>query len=383
MVITLFGVLLPQFANAGWFDYLDYLNPAAVGEAIAKKITNMSGTVLGVLGKLIAWAGKSLSYWLNNQQLALAKLPVIEQSWTIIRDFVNMFFILFLVIMAFGTIFDMPKYTYKAVLPNFLIAALLVNFSFTIGQYVISLGNGLAQVFLNTLGNFDEALANGLQITKFVPTGSILPSWGDIWAQGVIDATINNATNLILTFIFSVFFLIISLGALLVAFLFTLIRIPVLWLLLIVSPIAWVSFVLPSTRHIWTQWWDKFIQWVFFLPVYLFFLMFGIGFIANAASIPASSPLEAGEFAAPIWGQPLLLFIITTIFLVGGLRASFKVGGFAGSGAAKAMGAVQGGVKKYFPGSTYVRSTGRAMKQGASDFIAEQKERGIQIGGIR
>ena len=155
-VFVLLGVLLPQVSALA----LIYSNPMSSGakssgtggaESTGQATTESSATLIGVTGQIIQWAAGQLTYWLNNQQLALGEIKMVKDSWTILRDFVNMFFILFLIIMAFGTIFNVSGFRYNELLPKFLIAALLINFSFTIGQYVISLGNGLAQVFLNQL----------------------------------------------------------------------------------------------------------------------------------------------------------------------------------------------------------------------------------------
>ncbi|MDP3954135.1 MAG: hypothetical protein Q8Q06_01810 [bacterium] len=347
------------------------------GEAAADLAAKASATNLGVIGTLIEWAAKSFSQWLEpqNMGLAIGGVPVVQQSWTILRDFVNMLFILFLVIMAFGTIFDIPRYTYKDMLPNFLIAAFLINFSFTIGQYVISLGNGLAQVFLNQLGGaagFPLKLAQGLQIDKTIP----VPDTTD-W----ILAFFGNGINVFVNWFFSLFFLLIAFLAFATAFIFTLVRVPVLWLFLIVSPVAWVSLVLPNTRQLWSKWWDGFLSWVFFLPVYLFFLMFGIGFINNASTILVTGgPVSAGSgLQIPVWGSSFIILLLTSFFLVGGLRYSFKVGGLAGWGAGTVMGKIQGGIRRtaYLPFRNRVEGT----KQGAKAWVENRQEKGFGSAG--
>src|SRR3990167_2127619 len=74
--------------------------------------------------------------------------PAIYTVWGFVRDFVNLFFILGLIIMAFGTIFDIKMYTYKELLMPLIISALLINFSFTIGEYAINLSNQVSNVLL-------------------------------------------------------------------------------------------------------------------------------------------------------------------------------------------------------------------------------------------
>ncbi|MCH7772470.1 MAG: methylenetetrahydrofolate reductase [Bacteroidetes bacterium] len=37
-------------------------------------------------------------------------------------------------------------------------------------------------------------------------------------------------------------------------------------------PLVWVAYIFPDLRGNWTRWWDKFLDWLFFLPATLFFL---------------------------------------------------------------------------------------------------------------
>ena len=60
------------------------------------------GGVHSVSGRLINWG---ISY-----QDTLLDLPVIQAVWAILRDFVNIFFILILLVIAFATIFNISNY---------------------------------------------------------------------------------------------------------------------------------------------------------------------------------------------------------------------------------------------------------------------------------
>src|SRR6185369_10487991 len=53
---------------------------------------------------------------------------------------------------------------------------------------------------------------------------------------------------------------------------FLLIRIVFLWVLLLVSPIAYAAGILPSTAHYRDEWWDTFLKYAFFTPIMAFFL---------------------------------------------------------------------------------------------------------------
>lgn len=80
-----------------------------------------------------------------------ALFNTMQFGWSIVLAIVNMFFVLWLLWIAIGTIFDMESFTARALLPKLIIAALLINFSFPIGTAVIGLGNSIGGIFWNAI----------------------------------------------------------------------------------------------------------------------------------------------------------------------------------------------------------------------------------------
>src|SRR3990167_8054559 len=197
---------------------------------------------LQVLGTILVWSAKALEAFVKPEtQAIITNTSVVETGWTLMRNFVNLFFILILIIMAFGTIFDNPKYKFSALLPSFLIAAVLVNFSLAIGEYIVSISNGLAAVFLREISNFSQVIADGFAAGKLIPSEQTF--------TGAAMANITNGSyKLLVNAIFGSVFLIIAVMAFLTAFIFALVRIPVLWVLLMVSPVALLGYALPNLR---------------------------------------------------------------------------------------------------------------------------------------
>ncbi|MBU6415068.1 hypothetical protein KGQ34_02415 [Patescibacteria group bacterium] len=79
--------------------------------------------------------------------LPMDQIGFVVQGWKIIRDVSNMFYVLILLWVALGTIFDFPKYNVREILPKLVISALLINFSLPLGTLVINTTNALANVF--------------------------------------------------------------------------------------------------------------------------------------------------------------------------------------------------------------------------------------------
>lgn len=358
VVIILLAVLVPQ--NFALADVLPC--PASITNCLA----GFNSFILEFLGNAIGWAAGLLNSFIQYQtNNAVFGVPVVDQSWTIIRNFVNLFFILVLIIMAFGTILDIKSYTWREMLAPFLIAALLINFSLAIGQYIITISNGLANVFLKQIGDPSVAFAKGADIAKLVTGGE--------------TSIISGASQVVVTGIFALIFLAIAFLAIFSALIFSIARLFVLWFLLIISPIAWFGYAMPNLRQkTWSDWWKNFWCWCFFLPYYIFFLMFAVIFINAKGTF---LPLAGGNFPGiKMVGNDFMFYGISLIFLVGGLGVARKLACASGTGVAMVFGKIETGVRKYAPGAAYVRGGVAGLKERG----AEIQEKGLfSIGGAQ
>ena len=114
-------------------------------DAIATVILYLQGIVMGLIGTVLAWTAYALGWFLKFQGGFFEDVAIVKTSWTVFRDFANMFFILILIIIAFATIFDMQNYNWKGLMAKFIIAALLINFSLAIGGFLIDVSTNLAK----------------------------------------------------------------------------------------------------------------------------------------------------------------------------------------------------------------------------------------------
>jgi hypothetical protein len=348
----------------------DFLGFSFTSSTLGAIINGITTLILNLVEQAISFfAGlfdKFIQWQTNN---AVYGVVVVDQSWTIIRNFVNMFFILILIIMAFGTIFDLPNYKWQHLLAPFLIAALLVNFSLTIGQYIITIANGLSGIFLKQIGQISGTFAQGFNAVGIATSG----------ATDLISGT----TKVLATSIFAIIFLSVVMLAFAAAAIFSLVRIFVLWFLLIISPIAWLGYSLPNLRkQTWSDWWKHFFCWCFFLPYYLFFVMFAVIFVKNRGTIP---PVPGSDTTAGMTGTDFLFYALSLIFLIGGLVIARKMACASGTGLKTVFGKIEGGVRKYAPGAGYVRAIGAGAKAGIQAKGEQIQEKGIPgiIGGAQ
>src|SRR3990167_11184467 len=189
-------------------------------------------TVFTIVGNLVAIAAKGLNYAVFVRPGG--NILVVETTWKILRDFSNMIFIILLIYMAFATIFDLGKYTFKDMIFRFLIVAILINFSLVIGILVIDAVQVLTNIFLGSIGNIGDRLG------QYLSPGELLPLSDKIGATSL-------AGGGLVSLIFAVILSLIILFSMLVALAFAFIRVPFIWMLLIVSPLAWMSHILPNS----------------------------------------------------------------------------------------------------------------------------------------
>ena len=316
--------------------------------------------LLTLIGKIIAALAGALSAVIKMRIYTdSANAPVVYQSWKIMRDFANMFFIIALIVMAFATIFDVAKYNVRTLIAKFLIAALLINFSLTLGGLVINGAQIINNTFLIAIGDAATRLGQDLNPSNLLPAEATSGSASSANIQGL-------ALNVLVQLTFSVVLLGVFLFAILAGLVFTLIRIPIIWALLIVSPFAWVMSVFPQTSEYYKKWWHYFIGWCVALPVFLFFLYFGLYFAANIGTVVGAVGKEFAQEkigGANFTFQTLFTYVLAAMFLIGGLIASAKISMFAGVSVTGIAGAAKKRALGYVGGTAIGKAAGQRLKQ--------------------
>src|SRR3989344_2659036 len=231
--------------------------------------------------------------------------------------------------IAYGTIFNIPGYDFRSLIKKFLIAAVLINFSLVIGGLIIDATQVLNNTFLNAMGDIAGHLGNGLNPAQILPVGV-----GDISSS---EAITNALAGSIVTLIFSVFLLFTFAVSVAVPLAVAFIKIPVLWALLIVSPMAWLLSILPATKKAYDSWWRHFLAWNLFLPYYLFFMYFALYFLSKKDAV--LSGLGQDFVYSGLTGLQsnftfglLFYYVMVAVFMIGGTKAAMSAGRFSGTG---------------------------------------------------
>jgi len=98
-----------------------------------------------------------------------------------------------------------------------------------------------------------------------------------------------------------------------------------IWVLVILSPIAFVCYILPNTRSVWSQWWQQFFQWSFIGVIAAFFLYLADHMMMATKEILFEAAQEVGNAPglAPVINN-IMPYGIVIVFMIIGLMLSLS-----------------------------------------------------------
>ncbi len=293
---------------------------------------------------LLVWLGANLADSIL-KITSFTKVSVVTIGWGITRSLANMFFALILLIMSISTILQIDSFSYKTMLKRLIIVALLINFSLVFAGIIIDFSQVMTDYFISAGaggagGNGLSAnLTNGLKITEVYNFGDVNQSFFEKVTTVVWGPTLQ---MLVEQFMAIILFMAAAFSFFAMSF-FLIARIVWIWLCLIFAPLAWVSYIIPNAPGqlggLWGKWWQKFLSWTLFAPIYAFFLYlaltiakFGVNLNTGAWGNVASEQkaLQSKFFAAP---ETVLQYIVIIMILLGGLKAAQTMSVTGASGA--------------------------------------------------
>ena len=365
----------------------------ALGDAMAKFVATIVEILVGFIGKAIILLFDVVIGWLapyNN----FVNSAAVNTGWVLTRDIANMFFILVLLAIAFGTILKIEQLNYQKILPKLLIMAVLINFSKTICGLIIDFGQVVMLTFVNAFiaaagGNF----LNALGIARLMQLSET-------------TALDYSAFEISAAYIFALVMMIIALIVVIVYAAVLAYRIVMLWILIILSPLAFLAggFPVGKASSVYSDWWDNFVGAVIVGPILAFFLWLtlltagggtlGATFENTEYTRPAGEEAITGQLGTAGGNdffitqggttQAVVGFIIAAAMLMGGMAVAQQAGGhagsFAGSMASKTKGYVGGSLKGMARGAGQL--TAGAAKKGATAADRNLRLRERMYGGM-
>lgn len=396
LIAVALGLILPNPANALLFGLLDDIGRgifSVLGEIVQSCLTKLLTVSASLFEVVLGWGFDK------------GTAQIIKVGWTACKDFTNMLFILFMVIIAFGTILRIERYGVKNLLPKIIIIALLINFSFVLCSVIVDFSNITADFFIKDIkgkistpsgekGAITAVFADAFNITG---THITVTNCDDVYkgfasnCKGDTDC-IENAIEILNeckkdqgikvqitdeTFL-DIFFGIILGSIIMILAIFTfvsgalmiLFRIIAIWFLITIVPLAFICYALPGLQDNWKKWWSKFLHWCIFAPAYAFFVWIAIqiavtqankkiGMIASKYAIPGNFTATANAFQNNPGGELISYFIIIG-FLVAALVVAQNLGIY---------------------GANAAMSIATKAKTGAANWMKRQAMRPVAAGG--
>ncbi|MBI4714232.1 hypothetical protein HY771_03565 [Candidatus Uhrbacteria bacterium] len=314
------------------------------GDDIANLIATVGNLFSGLLAGLIATVIEYLvPVMLYNN---FSNAPVVTAGWALMRDTVNMFFVIVLIVIAFGTIFGGSKFKWQTQVPRLLIFAILINFSKTLAGIMIDFG----QVVMLTFANALREIAAGNMIEMF--------GLNKVWSLSSSSGVLNNSGgsgveswNLAFASIAAVFILSWVLVIMLLMFGILLYRIVALWVLIVLAPLAWFIGGVPIIKSdAYSEWWTNFKCIVAIGPVITFFLWLalavaGAGSTADGFDTGTVNLGNSASFLTKIFElQNFMSLVVGSAMIMAGMDTAQKIcsgikGKFLGAQLGKAVAA--------------------------------------------
>ncbi|MDH5442044.1 MAG: hypothetical protein OEX08_00345 [Candidatus Nomurabacteria bacterium] len=334
----------------------------------------------------------------------------IKDIWVILRDLANFGFIFVLLWIAFNLVLGTGDQRSKSMIITLIIAAIFINFSFFIGRVLVDVGNTATNVIYTRSAPVDTnaifaiegqeqiALSSEL-VSKFNPQ-KLLAGAASVGAVTPEDDT-GAATRLFFFFLMGAVVVGFLAYSFLVVSLLMIARTVGIMLLLAVSPLAFVTLIIPKfreTKYIgWNDWWRKMANFVFLSVVFVFFLYViyllmdsvNSGVISNLEKLStATNQADSAGWIASIF-ETIFPFLFVIILLKIAIKVSKNMAGEVGEmvskGAAAVGKVVAGGalLATGVAGGAALRGTvGRAAARTASSTALQQRAAKGGLGGF-
>ena len=268
---------------------------------------NSTGTSCDVQGigwiicPLSNWLADGIDYMYSALQEFLKTKPLettnqnsgIYLAWVIMRNISNVAFIVAFLVIIYSqlTSVGISNYGVKKMLPRLVIAAVLVNLSFTICAILLDLSNIAGYAFQdafmgikNTISTVGENTGVGWTWSEVIV---MILSNGAL-AGGVV-ATVAMGTELLPLALSAL----VGIGlVLLLVLLIMAARQALIVILIIISPLAFVCYLLPGTEKWFKKWRDLFLTMLVFFPA--FAVIFGGAQLAGIIIIQNATGANGG-----------------------------------------------------------------------------------------
>jgi len=336
VIVLIIGILIPKpthaFIGTGVFDFFESaLNGIEeFAGPIAKWLVSLFFIYVGstlFLG-LSVW-GLETAMDPNFLNLNEAGRPMVEVGWQFTSNLANIFIIIALLVIAFSTILKIETFEVKKTLPRLIVVALLVNFSLLFVKMAVDVSNVVYNTFFSGNESLPTAITQNLRMGMLTMISGFALMIGAYAAQFLLPFIAPVAQFTIVTYgigeflpqlVTSIFQIASSLligGVFFVVAFRFIVRIFMIQILAVVSPLAFVALTFKQTKSWFQKWWKILAGWLFWGVAFFFFLLLGLKATNAILDVTNLRGYSQWEFSDWLTISPFFVYyLFLTIYLV-------------------------------------------------------------------
>ncbi|MBC7764467.1 hypothetical protein H7Y29_02005, partial [Microbacteriaceae bacterium] len=209
--------------------------------------------------------------------------PVMLKAWGNMRNLANVAFVIAFLIVVYSQVTGagISNYGLKRMLPRIIVAAILVNLSFWLCALAVDASNIVGASMRNLIQGAGGA---DLGAAKIQSAGATGVGWVGI-VGGILSASIIGVAALYVGLAALLPALISALFVIVTVLLVLALRQALIILLVVISPLAFVAYLLPNTNEWFTKWRKLFVALLLMYPV--------VGVLFGASAL-ASTIVQSG-----------------------------------------------------------------------------------------
>jgi len=198
-----------------------------------------------------------------------------RNAWAAFRDIANVAFVIAFMVIVYSQITSagISNYGIKKMLPRIVVAAILVNISFYICAIAVDISNILGSSIYSLLKDSID-VGSAIETTQWENSMSQILG---IAATGIgiilLVVAITMAPAVLLAFVLIILILVA--------------RQALVILLIVISPLAFVAYLLPNTESWFKKWWKAFVTTLMVYPI--------VGLVFGASTLAASILIQVGQ----------------------------------------------------------------------------------------
>ncbi len=337
VVTGVFGAALLHPTPVEASGVVSYMVDKVSGTALQTVATWVVNSIMWIMARFLYFAGVLFDYSLDfslNLQKVLDQVPVVEIGWRVLRDIANIVFIFVALWSGISIIIGIQAEKAWGLLAHMVLVALFINFSLFITKAIIDTSNIAALHFYRLMipppqsgdifqPRISDAFMNGLKLQTLYDSRQL---GKDVAAQNVAGSVAGalptnqlHPVNIIIIGIFGSIFMLIAAFVFFAAAVLFVIRTVTLLMLMLLSPLAFVAWILPGAQSMAHEWWSKLWSQAFFAPLYMALAYVVVATIQDSRFAQYISGASFASALTSSGASPTSVGIIFNFILMSGL----------------------------------------------------------------